>query len=1641
MDLVPPPSVTHPGWLLQLAGSDALLLSDALALLVIANYPTHGAGALKAFEGMAVCLEAWHEKTGDEAAAQWAQVARKLVAYGHRLTAQFAHVTTPTTREHERPVWGVFLRLSDLSGSDHGLHDGAASLGGLLLLAQLQRTRAQHEEVAAFKPMPTKAAARLLACAQASKLGSRSETATAWLGLSTAPEFTASSFAQAANATKVGEVRALASTLTNALARLSKVAPPGSLQPIVPGSSQKPGGSAPSTSSKRTKKPRKERPGAAGLMKTASFATMAQAFGVFRYWHWLAPDELKPVVGKLVAALQSEEDGTDAADFSLVALVSLVMSHDHDVTLKLSLKKNGDIWFCPDLGCAFVDRGVLLELEGPRGSHGYVLVVFPALVVAAIRHRLKTRPDAEVLGDLMQTTPDEAWLSAAEHFTSQLGDPSHPPKSARLSHSLGLVYLETGAPPVVAANQSLNWCLCADSAGNYYGISARTANAAAGKVFERLGLGAPEELPEEMVSGRPDMPNDDDIRNAWAKAGAPVQDALQRLPTQTGIQECLALFNAAMVACWRALPLVDAGRPLRPDRPTLADCLTHSRWYRRDDKDLRENGARLLLRTEQATDVMGAAIALRLMLICRLRALGIGETQLPRTLVDAKPAASLFVEVDWKTDRSGRLVARTFSDGMLKANPQPWSGLFNLGRVFWLCESAVANEEWAEQLLSGHGRGMASVGSIALSRPVMELMNGVAPLVERTLQRLDLPRFAGGLHAPAPTQPAQLDLRSIDRRATLASRPSDIPHHHVDSDTLPALVIIDACHAELGRGPAMPPPARVLMALICASGLMHSRDVVAAWAALANKTVKADTPWHEWQRVSGQRIRMPKLPQTWIATDICSEWPTLAEAEGALRTWLVDRFPGVQWPAREGATIVALCYLAARWIRLHVPPFLVDAYRPERLAGTFDQHSNARLCSTDAREPLAPMDLPRPRLVLRKKEPPNGTPLQQLTEVMRKRVRRNLKLGGYEARARRIGEVIKARFDLDDTSPVAKMVAAWLLQEASRWNPRAPKRDAPSTWVEYLRRMLPVLERYEKEGRDPASFAPEDWKALGAAIVNTDDVEDPAEWPRVRTERHHALARMVVLLARDPRYPDAVWAISTRDAAGTPARYRPAKASALVTGFDIEACAWLLQLMQADWPLESLMLEAQLRITWEGCARADETNAMALSDVSADGTQVSFRPHNFTHLKREWNHRTNELSHKTTAVVQAVREGLLKLPGRRAFLFSQEDARVDLRLGRAMQAKLIAMLRAISGNALTAWHSLRGGGLMQRLVAEWEKHLTRYLSGPLQLRHAQALMDGLKGNSINHFASALGCSGHLSPGVPIRHYLTAWPYWYSCAMRTALAPVRVSPELADALPGADRRLLSTANHRYRNDGDVDDWAWALKRLHYPGWRKDRDPLRQMALPPLAPAQDDRQVPVINQTRYLLLRTLKLDTTTAAGTARIAHRRALRLEPMGSLLKRFDEIHQPADGLPASEVMCASSVRMLHMPVGDDLFKAIVHAPAPAHDVLHQWLACTGPMPNADRARCVLQTLPAEVGLHFGWAPGIEPIALTSDQHELRIRSEPASKHTGEMPRVRIFRVPAIGPATTGEKPRLNDHTTALLTALAKLTLQIRPHLR
>jgi hypothetical protein len=243
------------------------------------------------------------------------------------------------------------------------------------------------------------------------------------------------------------------------------------------------------------------------------------------------------------------------------------------------------------------------------------------------------------------------------------------------------------------------------------------------------------------------------------------------------------------------------------------------------------------------------------------------------------------------------------------------------------------------------------------------------------------------------------------------------------------------------------------------------------------------------------------------------------------------------------------------------------------------------------------------------------------------------------------------------------------------------------------------------------------------------------------------------------------------------------------------------------------------------------------------------------------------------------------------------------------------------------------------------------------------------------------------------------------------------------------------------DGDIDDWAWALKRLHYLGWRKDRDPLRHLAPPRLASAQDDRTVPAINQTRYLLLRTLKLDTVTAAGVARIAHPLALRLEPMGALLRRFDEVHQPADGLPASAVVCASTVRMLHRPLGDALFKWIVHAPTPVHDVLGQWLEGNGPVPNADRVQCLLQALPTELGLSFGWAAGVERAALAGECDRTRIRSGPSSNHTGDMPRVRIVCVPPIDPIPTGDQPRTNDHTTAILTALARLTLQIRPHLQ
>lgn len=1641
MDLVPPAGVSAPVWLLQLTGGDVRLLQDAMALMAVANYPAHGAGAPQVFEGLAACFEAVNRREGSAVAGQWARAARRLAGAIHKLTADQAHVNRPTKRERERPTWGVLLRLAELARSAQGLDEGSACIAGHILLAQLRRTRAGDEDAPSFKPLATKTAARLAACMQACIPGSESSTAIEWRSLTTLKAFTSATVPPVATKTHIGEVRALANTLVRALEQQAGTEAPSSEQVlIITGGKAVPGPNA--TAERRINKPRKAHPSAAGLMKTASYACMAEAFAVQRYWHWLAPSELQSVTRKLAAVLLCDADEGDTADFALLALVSLLISHDHACTLKLSLKRNDDMWFCPVLGCAFVDRGLLLDLDGPRGSHGHVLVVFPRMVSREIRRRLAQRPETTELAGLMQRTPDAAWLSAAEQFVCSLGDPAHPPRSARLSHSLGAAFVATGSTGPVAAQQTLNWGLTGDSAPNYYGIPAQVANAAAERAFRWLELGEPEELPDGMWSGRPDVPNDDAMRGSWQACGEPVQHALAQMPTCQTVNGCLELFNPAMVACWRALPLVDGGRPTRPDRPSLADTLVHPRWYRRDDKDSQErSSARPLLRSEAAADVLSAAVALRQLLVQRLRELGMRDAELPRTLIDGKHAASLFVEVAWKAGADHRLIARAFSEKLLEKNKAPWTGAPNLGRVFWLSESVVADEEWAQVLLSGHGRNLAHTGSVALSRPVMRLLEDCVPFVERTLERLALPRFAGGLHQPAALQSPQLDLRFIDRRTEPTSRPRDIPSHHIDSDTLPALVIVDACLAQLGQAPSMPKAARVLMALICASGLIHSDDVIGAWEALSSADAAPDAAWVEWRRSSGQILRMPKQPQTWVATTLCGRLPSPSVAEAELRDWLIQQFPAVQWPTRERATIAALCYLAARWVRLHVPPFAVEAFRPELVAATFDGPSNARLCHGDPRQAIGLMDMPRPRQSLRQANAASDGDLMQIKAVLNKHVPRHRKLGGPERRAKRIDALLQGRFDPDQLSPIAAMVLTWLRQEAARWNPRAPRRDVPGTWNEYLRRMLPVLLTAEKEGRDPTTFTPGDWQQLGREILNTDDVEDPAKHAQVEGERRIAVTRMAMLLASQPDYPDAMAMLDNGSTAGKSPSYRPSRASVLVTDFDVETCTWLLQAKQLDWPLEGLLDEAQLQLAYDGCARADETNALAMSDISADGTLMAFWPHGFTHMKREWNHRTIVLRPATTAVVLAVKEALVRHPERPAFLFSQQGARIDLRLGRAMQTRLSAMLRTITGNPRLVWHALRGAGLMRRLAPGWEVDVLRYLQGPLLLRHAQSVMDKLAGASVSHVAEALGCSGHLSPGVPIRHYLTAWPYWYAMAMRAAVAvKVRVSPELADLVPGASRALLSTANCRFRQDGVVDDWAWLVKQLHFQGWRKDRDPLKHQVLPAIQAARDHTPLPAINRSRYLLLRTLGVDTKTAAHMARTAHGRALRLEPAGALLRRFDEVHRPADGSPPSDVMRRSTIKTLDTPAGRALFTALVFLPEAARTVLRQWLDGSGPTPNLARAQEVLRNLPSDIGLDFGSTLVGPRIDLDGRLRRPTANTEAECDDAGVQNSLRLFQLPSADAARPEVPTRPNDHRAAVLSALARLTLQIPPAL-
>ncbi len=1543
-----------------------------------------GQAALPVLEMLGAAYQAARVVQPEGPAAGWADFLRQRLAYASDLPPGLglARSLRPAP-----PAWISFNQLVALADL-HAGHMLSPSVQAMLGVLVAQAIRPM--DGSAPRAIEVRTLARLVSMARACG-GLRNDKAVAeWQKMERLSPMTADALRKFAGTVANSEVRRLAHAVAAALENPDCGLPPrscfmGPPRPAKQPAQQAPAGQSGQATRTNAKSTRRVRPpSAASLVSLAYHARASMTTSVSEAWGTVPLAGLTSCTAGLMNALCSGEP--EKVDFAIGLLVSFLTSHHLASALRLSLRDNDDFFYAPTSGCVWLSRRALLKLaDADDGSGGWFYFLLPEKLVDVINGRLQDRPEAVELADLLSRPADKAWIQEARRYLMSFGDSAYPLYLGRWARSYGPAVAAAGAGDAMAGHLSGRLVLAPDAGSHYYGVPTDTVRLHVRLAFAALGLGEPVATPRGAVFGRR-LWSDDELRQEHTEASRTVLEALTLLGKAADLNAAAVGINAGMVAVWRGYIATTPSRSQLPGRVTLDSALSHPDWHYRWDEDGSHRSDRLLPIGSALRSIFAATVALREAYLDRLRALGVEGSDLPMLLAAPKGKAPLFLQAFPHPRQPGRWAVAALGSREHGGPPQGYKAGDTDGRAFWLSEGLTSMVHGAERVLGGHGRRAAHPGHPAQTIPVLTRLEEVRDVVHAAERRLRLPPFAGQSASRLTARPFSLDLSFVDRRKPVGSRPSDLLGHYCDPYTLPALQCIEVCEDALGQGPRMDGDARVLLALIVAQGAVDSSDVELLWAVL--QSMYAGTLARElvWTRTSGQEMSLPLLHPLWVALVLLKQagvasLPPLREAEASLRGWLLETFPASTWPAKNGAVIAALGFLAARVVRLVVPPFAVKAYAPALMAATFDRLSHDRLWG----RPQRPLPWPAPSGYRRPRPRSRDGAIAELRGTLWRFTDRTRPLGGDEKRALRVGRVLWLKFGPSRFSGCEWLGWVWLTLEASRWAPLHARRNAPITWYQYFCYLAGRLSAAPREWQ-PDQFDEEGWRRFGAFVLDVSAYKSTEVQARILTGLRKALTRFVLLLSERPEYRLAMHALEGVTNQQPVERYAPSAASAMVLPSDIAAC--VANVHQAS---ELGRFEAQKRallfmLPMDLCGRTAEPLCVRPRDFSSDRSTAVVRESPLSHLKNTHGRRYNALAPATQEAAAYVLASLQQLPVVQRYVFIQSGSKVDLRIGESLQDELWPQLAAQTGNIRVRWYSLRGAGLMQHVGNGWEIQVMSWLRGPFLARHARRLLDALAERGPGHFQWAICRTAHLSEGTPTAVYLPFWTYIYAAGLCLRMQRVKVSPQLANALPdrnsGSLRKWNWDCRHTYRMP--VDEWAWTIQ-ASVPGWTmKDERQAAEPPREPRPPKTPSAEGPLHRLTalRHVLLRLLGHDPELDG--VRVARQHQSTCDEIYDAAPRFDEVHTARERVSGVAVPRGSALKLVQSPEGLLLLRSLARAEAHCVHALQRVLTLEqvrvperiGLALSPERLELALRALPSRLGLELAPAAGALSTAQT-----------------------------------------------------------------
>lgn len=1365
------------------------------------------------------------------------------------------------------------------------------------------------------------------------------------------------------------------------------------------------------------------RPSVAGLKVAAAFKSPRDTFGVSNSWDYLSPERLRKTTSALSKDLTTEGNSTRSSMAS-VALLSLLVNHDFRPTLKLSLTRNDDLWLRIQDGKIYFNLKALLHLKGEPTERDRIPISLPRNLRKYLADRLKQKPDARDVAELLEIVDVDAWLEALAQYVISKGDPAHKSRSARYAHSLALTFIQCGSSPEIAALNTLSLHLAGSSALNYLKVDLKETQALRNKVYAYLGLDAGEDLQEGWV-GTARCPTKEEFKAEWVSLGAISSSAFFEISHCTDIEEIKSAFNKGSGAHARAYRLVSGMRMQKASRPTRRDVLSHDSYAYTDDKSTYPLAARLTPKTDQLNAVIAAQLLLLKVTRKRLTLLRVTDSAMPKLLADPPSSAPFFIELAEKIDKrqlAKRLIARPIRITTIK-DAHPNSAIHpNAGRYFWA--SAAVNDSsslWTERIVLGHGRKLAVVGSFATGESPKSLLQKATAFMQATLNSMNLPSFCGMKSAAVKLDDPQLNL-SRQRQLKLSSckfNPS-MPKHYCDQHTLQACVVIDGLRRKMHSSCNTSHNADLLLSLIVMDGITDPFDIKSIWQALQKKSDEEVSGWLFWTRESGQEIALPMQPSTRVHKQRGEIVIELDVAVEQLQSELVAMYPKIEWPSSTQGVLNSLCWMACRWVRLNVAPILVYCFDRSICAATTNRTSRLRLMHGTQDRHVEISSL-RDVAAIKVK---SGDKLDDLTRVSRL-------IAPYSGTGSKEGESLKHSkailkkiengFDLEACVPIARLLIKWLELECKKWIDETPDPIQVSSMYEYLTRVMDRI-RQQPNDPDPRYWSKKEWQKFVAWILSDGNSKEPLK-PSVLEQRRISLSRILGQLGvvGEYRIPSDV----------LPGTFKEGQRvwcdSASRVYVDDQTCgdvrAWIGYVYR-EWPLQQLQMQVLFDTTLEGCARSGEISAMRLSHL---GEQIAcVTTSGFSHLKWDGSRRPIQLSEFNFANFKKLREFMESLPKPPEYAFSEDASRVHLTIGRNKQAVLVDLIRTLLGEPSFLFHALRGNGLMRKLVPKGESNLRQYLINGLPIANAEAIVESLAGNDLRHVADCFSASGHASHETPAACYLSLWPYWYAAAMRATQKGQRLKEPVCRLLGDTKYQLLRTDRVRSA-ERELDEWHWAL----VPSRAKREIQAESQTEHAIISFDQTACTPIsrLLQIQYGTLLLLNINREAAAQVAEVELRHTRLVDERLKFAKEFTELHKRTPGRKDKQGRSKiSSLRYFLKPAAKSIFFAMDSCTEEQAKTLSDLLSNECSDVSTNDVELALSALPVDFKLEICWPKKALDKALATELSAYqRVTGIREAKHVTSGIRVRI-----VPPGDV-----LNHHATTHMTTFARTALHVR----